>query len=57
MISIDKLFVLNAYGQLVFAGLQSMPEPPQPKKQRRKRGIRNDVHNKKEREGSRSEVG
>lgn len=32
MVNIDTLFVVNAFGQLVFAGLEAMPEPPAPKK-------------------------
>ena len=32
MTSIDTAFVVNAFGQLAFAGLETMPEPPAPKK-------------------------
>lgn len=42
MVNIDTLFVVNAFGQLVFAGLEMLPEPKPAKNKRkkRKRGVK-----------------
>lgn len=37
MISLDSVFVINSVGQLVFAGLEQLPEPPNPKVKKRKK--------------------
>lgn len=39
MVNIEAAYVINAFGQLVFAGLEAMPEPPVPKK-KSKNGLR-----------------
>ena len=38
MVNIEAAYVINAFGQLVFAGLEKMPEPKPVKKKRKKRG-------------------
>ena len=37
MVNIEAAYVINAFGQLVFAGLEKMPEPKQLKKKQKKR--------------------
>lgn len=37
MVKVDAAYSLNFFGQLVFAGCESMPEPPVPKRRGRKK--------------------
>ena len=37
MVKVDAAYSFNSFGQLVFAGCESMPEPPVPKRRGRKK--------------------